>query len=220
VKRRFATGFLPSLHGFRFPNRFDLKLGTIGLCGGMAFLAADHFLAGSPIPPDTDPPARGSALFIRLRDRQLDSLGITGLTPGLGRVGLEFLEWMALPTNGPQSTARRTAREIEFIAADLTQQRLVVLGLVLLQSNNPIDVTENHQVLAYALNVQAQDRFSLRVYDPNFPLRDDITIAVTLRKTPHGLEASAQELVPKRKKGPIPIRGFFKIPYFAKPVSP
>jgi len=42
---------------------------------------------------------------------------------------------------------------------------------------SPFDLTRNHQVLAYAYEV-ALDEVTLRIYDPNWPGRDDVTITL------------------------------------------
>ena len=85
-----VPGFLPSINGFHFANRFPpgptLKLGVLdprwvgigdaaaGLCGGMAWSARERFVAGRPIPPDTEAPANGSPLFRSLVRNQVQSL--------------------------------------------------------------------------------------------------------------------------------------------------
>jgi hypothetical protein len=52
-----TTGFVPSVHGFRFPNQFRNFFGAIetyGRCNGMAWHALDYFNAGRPVPAITD----------------------------------------------------------------------------------------------------------------------------------------------------------------------
>ena len=40
-----------------------------------------------------------------------------------------------------------------------------------------MEQTESHQVLAYAIDTQASTT-TLRIYDPNWPDRDDITVVI------------------------------------------
>ena len=85
-----VEGFLPSRNGFRFANRWPsgparewhlgllhLGIGDVGrgLCGGMAFVAADRFARGEPAPLDEAPPAFGHPLFTEVVDRQFESFG-------------------------------------------------------------------------------------------------------------------------------------------------
>src|SRR4051794_3831824 len=85
-----VAGFVPSVHGLHFANRFPagptVKLGvldprwvgvgdaTAGLCGGMSWLVRERFEAGQPIPGDTTAPANGSPLFQSIVRRQVQSL--------------------------------------------------------------------------------------------------------------------------------------------------
>ena len=52
-----------------------------------------------------------------------------------------------------------------------------MVGLVRRATISPFDLTQNHQVLAYAYEV-AGDAVTLRIYDPNWPGRDDVTITL------------------------------------------
>ena len=86
---RQMTGFLPSLHGYRFDNRFNptptylntplgpIKIGDAskGLCGGMVFSALDYFSAGMEIPTDEDLPANRD-LFDYVVKRLLQSFNL------------------------------------------------------------------------------------------------------------------------------------------------
>ena len=53
-----------------------------------------------------------------------------------------------------------------------------MVGLVRQTGWNPFELTHNHQVLAYAYEVDG-DTITLRIYDPNWPGRDDVTITVS-----------------------------------------
>ena len=184
TESKAVPGFLPSTHGLHFANRFPpgptLRLGPLdprwigigdassGLCGGMATFVRERFEAGQPIPPDAEAPANGSALFQVLVRRQVKSLE-------WGRAPLGFW-WSA--AGGPDRTARRT-RENEWprIRATIDAGRLAMVGLVRHQGANPLNLTKNHQVLGYAYSVEA-DAITLRLYDPNWPNRDDVSVVI------------------------------------------
>ena len=182
VESNAVAGFLPSTHGLRFANRFPpgptLRLGPIdprwigigdasaGLCGGMSWYVRERFEAGLPVPADTEAPANGSALFQTLVRRQVLSL-----------------DWMRTPFRfwwmgaiGP-TRALELSREVEWprIRADIDAGRLSMVGLVRHTGLNPFNLTQSHQVLAFAYEV-AGDAVTLRIYDPNCPGRDDITV--------------------------------------------
>ena len=180
-----VPGFLPSTNGLHFANRFPpgptVRLGpfdtrwigglgdaSAGLCGGMAWYVRERFAVGLPIPPDTQAPANGSPLFQALVRRQVLSL-----------------EWMRTPLGfwlmggrGADGAARRTRdSELPKIRATIDGGRPAMAGLVRHLGWNPMEQTESHQVLAYAIDTAAGTT-TLRIYDPNWPDRDDITITV------------------------------------------
>lgn len=182
-----VPGFLPSAHGLRFANRFPpgptIRLGLLdprlvgvgdaaaGLCGGMSWLVRERFEAGLPVPPDTAPPDNGSVLFRSLVRRQIRSLDWL-------RGPLRFW-WMGL--TGP-GRARRRSREIEWprIRRDIDAGRLPLVGLVRHQGWNPWRLKDSHQVLgfAYAVEDGPPASITIRVYDPNWPGRDDVTVTL------------------------------------------
>ncbi|MEX1170260.1 MAG: hypothetical protein WEE50_08985 [Chloroflexota bacterium] len=176
--------FLPSRNGFHFANRFPsgptVRFGPIdprrigvgdaaaGLCGGMAWFVRERFEADQPIPPDTQPPANGSPLFQVLVRRQVKSL-----------------EWLRTPLGfwwmgafGADRIARRT-RETHWprIRATIDAGRLAMVGLVRNKGVNPFNLTKNHQVLCYGYDA-TEGTIRLRLYDPNWPDRDDVTVAI------------------------------------------
>ena len=53
------------------------------------------------------------------------------------------------------------------------------LGLVKITSANVHDLGRNHQVLAYGYDLDGDD-LTLWLYDPNYPDRDDICLALSL----------------------------------------
>jgi len=177
-----VPGFLPSTGGFRFPNAFapgpvltlrlplwgDVPLGDAsgGMCGGMAFGAADLFLAGLAPPPDAEAPRPGTPLFRWLARRLLASFG--------GPRGvLRYLRGMAA---SDAEGARRAAAEWPRVKADLDAGRPCPLGLIKAHSHSPLRLGENHQVLAWGYDANGS-AVTLHIYDPNEPLDDGVTLA-------------------------------------------
>lgn len=180
-----VPGFLPSTNGLHFRNSFPpgptVRLGpfdtrilgglgdaSAGLCGGMAWYVRERFEARQPIPADTQAPANSSPLFQALVRRQVLSL-----------------EWMRTPlgfwlmaARGAEDAARRTRdTELPKIRASIEGGRLAMVGLVRQLGWNPLGQTDSHQVLAYGIDTLG-DMTTVRIYDPNWPDRDDVTISV------------------------------------------
>ncbi len=179
-----VADFLPSRHGLRFANRFEpgptLRIGPLdprwigigdaaaGLCGGMAWLVREWFEAGRPIPPDPNAPVNGSPLFraiVRSQVRSLDWF----------RTSLRFW-WMG--AGGTERALRHTrTRAWPRIRRDIDRGRLPLVGLIRHHGPSPWAMTESHQVLAWAYAVD-DGGVTLRIYDPNWPGRDDVTLTV------------------------------------------
>ena len=53
-----------------------------------------------------------------------------------------------------------------------------ILGLIRQSSWNPFGLTQNHQVLAYGYSDDGTTR-KLRIYDPNHPNDDTVTLEIT-----------------------------------------
>jgi hypothetical protein len=171
-----GTAFHPRRHGFHFANRFDAPLGapllraaggptTWGLCGGMVRCARAAFRQGEALTTRRDPPAPGSPLYRRLLRWQIASLG-PPLFPGVRR----FARWTRCRD---AELARRTRAQLGQARGLLRRGRLVPLGLV--YTRRLTRLWENHQALAYA--PAASGPPGLRLYDPNEPRRDDVTLA-------------------------------------------
>jgi hypothetical protein len=220
--RSFAE-FRPSEHGFRFVNsfrgsplpvalgRFERRLNVperFGLCGGMCFAAADYFIAGRSLAeelPQKEAPVRGVPLYDYLYARQAASLA------PLAVMFAKFVEWMDLPEEGEDGTHERTMAELRSIAAGIEAGEPVLLGLVLVSSADGGEPWRNHQVLAYGVERGDEGAVrALRVYDPNYPERDDVAIRWC------GDEARWDRLVPERSQ--TRVRGFFRMHY--EPVEP
>jgi outer membrane protein OmpA-like peptidoglycan-associated protein len=219
--------FRPSVHGLKFVNSFTLpsvimtplsklaaKLGVsigsgaYGLCGGMSLLAGDHFTFGVAVPTTTSVPATGSALHTKLVERQMDSLNLNLSSIGLdfGAPVLKFFDWMGRPDSGASnSTAVLTTIELAKVTSALRRGKVVVIGLVLVDKTGSL--TENHQVLVHCMTLRSPGLALLHIYDPNFPLRDDIRIEVRTS----GGETLSRELVPGSSGQKI--RGFFVMPF-------
>ena len=243
--------FRPSANGFAFVNRFtgspipfslgglENKLGTpsaFGLCGGMSFAAADFFLAHRTPPARATPPSKrdGRALFDFIQQRQMATFG-----PQM-RLAARFGRWMSLPDVGPFGTRTMTIAELDDIRAGLSAGQPIVLGLVFnhhganKEASGPAGVAwENHQVLAYDMAPSPRSRgtASIRIYDPNYPGRDDVRIVCRVRVAgmamvgPWGgvqvpvlgveCERVIGEVGGKGAREPTRVRGLFVMPYMA-----
>ncbi|MBL9032954.1 MAG: hypothetical protein JNM80_14755 [Phycisphaerae bacterium] len=215
--RSFAD-FRPSIHGFRFVNSFTgsplpVRLGNaersmnvpnrFGLCGGMSFAAADFFLARRDRPLADVPPAQGDPLYDFLYGRQVASLGT------LGVMATKFMEWMRLSDD---ECRRRTLDELPEITRRLAEGKPEHLGLVLTSAARNPEPWHNHQVLAYALGEGPEGVTVIRIYDPNYPERDDATLVLG---TP-GESIAGTRVVPGKR--PTIVRGVFRMSY--TPVKP
>jgi len=65
------------------------------------------------------------------------------------------------------------------IKAEIDQNRLCTVGLILLKSWAPGDLGKNHQVLVYGYDLDG-DALKLMIYDPNAPGDDGATLSVSL----------------------------------------
>lgn len=214
VTERAVAGFLPSTRGFHFANRFPpgptVRFGPLdprwigigdaaaGLCGGMCFTVRDLFEADLPVPPDRDAPANGSPRFASLVRRQVQSL-----------------DWLRLPVRfwwrsafgdrlGGGRAQATWEREWPAVQGEIDAGRLAMIGLIRVAGVNPFRLTGNHQVIAWGYAEDGR-RVTLRLYDPNWPDRDDVTATIhldpALRAT--HLEQSTGE----------PLLGWFSAPY-------
>jgi hypothetical protein len=208
--------FLPSSRGLHFANSFPsgptVKFGFLdprwigigdasrGLCGGMSLTVRDLFEWNVMPPPETEPPANGSPRFQSIVRRQVESLDLM-------RVPLRFYLLSALG-------GRRAAafdRAWPAVRSEIDAGRLAAIGVIRHASANPFELTQNHQILAYGYD-DAPARLSVRVYDPNWPNRDDVALIVErdpATGTPTGMHQSTGEK----------LLAFFVAPYQRKPVT-
>jgi len=78
-----------------------------------------------------------------------------------------------------------------------------MLGLIRSTSANPVHLGHNHQVVAWAYDVSPTE-LTLRLYDPNWPDRDDVSIRVRLAG------GSTVDLTQSTGEA---LFGFFRAPY-------
>lgn len=192
-----VSGFLPSMHGFRFANRFadaaairvplgpfgELPVGNAGdgLCGGMCRVVVARWEGGEPIPSGVTPPTPGTPLFRAIVRAQVESLD------GF-RAPLRFYSLQAFRPERPDPLARvfgrrtrtqETVRAWHSIQAAIDDGRLPIVGLVRATGPDPGLLPRHHQVVAWAYEVE-RDRLRLRIYDPNHPGRDDVELRLRL----------------------------------------
>jgi hypothetical protein len=122
------------------------------------------------VPADTTAPENGSPLFRAIVRRQVLSLDWL-------RGPIRF--WLAAGTSS--EGLKRHTLEIDWprIRAAIDAGRLPMLGLVRHHGWNPFALTNDHQVLAFAYeSVGPTGPHTLRLYDPNWPNRDDVSITL------------------------------------------
>lgn len=228
MQARDVPGFLPSTHGLRFANRWPstpaLWLGrgyvrvaigdaADGLCGGMAFVVRDRWEAGVDAPGDMAPPAAGTPLFAEIVRRQVDSFD------ALVRLPARFWAWAALRPERPNRWSRVSGlgtrgaatvlREWPQIRAAIHRGELPQLGLVRGAGISPLALGRHHQVLGYGYRVDAAaGALAIRVYDPNWPGRDDVELTITL-----GRDSAGRQAVAMAQSTGEPLLGVFLAPY-------
>ena len=191
-------------------NSIPIGDASQGLCGGMAFAARDYFELGVPIPTMTTPPSSGP-VFDHIVLRLYDSFNlllppppppappvvpfITPIPPfGPGPVSYWWLMDPALPDHETVASninlaprGRAWVAIVESwpqIRADIDANRLSPIALIEVRSHDPFQMGKNHQVLAYGYELDHTD-LAIRVYDPNFPDRDDITLSLSIADPQH-----------------------------------
>lgn len=226
--------FIPTRDGFRFPNLFSgfmlpfsipfvpPKVNSYyGLCGGMSAAAYDFLLAGRKTPETKEVPKTGSVFQRYLFRRAIDSFA-------MGESVLQFARWMALPDSGPNGTFALTLGEYQEIHDLLDQQRLTPLGLIYQKGEGAREIAQNiwnnHQVLAYGYQQNADGSMDVRIYDPNEPDNDDVILHAEKVQVgeSEGKPLYGLSTVERGKRRAVlaeqMVYGFFRMPY--QPVEP
>jgi hypothetical protein len=204
MSERVVPGFLPSTHGLHFANSYPpgptVRLGPIdprvigvgdassGLCGGMCYTVRDLFEAGIAPPVDRSPPDNGTPRFEAIVRRQVQSLDWF-------RLPIRFWTRSAIGGSfGGDRAASTFEREWPTVRREIDEGRLAMIGLIRVTGLNPFGLTGNHQVIAYGYAEDGRG-VTLRLYDPNWPDRDDVTATLYLDAAlrPTRLEQSTGE---------------------------
>ncbi|MEL4894711.1 hypothetical protein [Crocosphaera sp. Alani8] len=219
--------FIPSQHGFTFPNGFRgyalpkfirnrkenwlLNQNKVlhGLCGGMCFGAYDFFLSNQKIPILKEAPAPTDQLYEYLYKRQNDSYGYCNYNI------LKFAQWMGL---SKQEIQKRMNIELRKLLSQLDKQNLVILGLITVKLSESLAIWKNHQVLAYSYNLSQSfnnSHYEISIYDPNLNRENNVIL-----KTNIDPNFDCVLLNQDDQKYLRTIYGFFIIPYsYVKPPS-
>jgi len=194
---KVVHNFTPSQNGFQFANAFlDVPyhfkvLGVPivtghaynGLCGGMIYTVCDLFYARKLPPSGRFTPSKGP-VFTYLCQRLIDSFALPfgpwqyylWMNPTV-RDGQAKKSGFSLAAN---SRAWKMIRqEWPKIKAEIDNNRLCTIGLILLKSWAPGDLGKNHQVLVYGYELEG-DALKLMIYDPNAPGDDGSSLSVSL----------------------------------------
>ena len=96
------------------------------------------------------------------------------------------------------------------VRADIDAGHPSALGLIKVRSNDPRQLKQDHQVLAYGYDVQGEI-LKLRLYDPNQPGRDDETLSLSIAEP-----SRPTAIATSPPTGPV--YAFFRVRYlFANP---
>ncbi len=221
-----VDGFLPSLCTFRFANKWPKqpvlrlpvpylrKVGigdaSRGLCGGMTYAVRDLFEAGIPAPDVDAPPAAGTALYQYIVRRLIDSFDIPRGVVRYYRLGsLPDGDKKRLAWTRAGAWRSTVADEWPLVRRDLDEGRLSPLGIITVHTSNPRQLGLNHQVLAYAYE-QRGTMVTLRVYDPNTPLKvsDGVTVSFDVAHPDQPSRITHTIAI-----GDRPVRAFFRTRY-------
>lgn len=228
-----VTGFLPSVNGFRFANAFphapDIQISVLGqniaigdaangLCGGMVFAARDFFQAGRLPPQRTDAPTSG-VLFDFLVRRLFDSFEIP-----IGPIRYAALMSPDLPDHetamssiglAPRGRAWVTiVEEWSKVRAGLDLGIPMPMALILVKDRDITQMGNNHQVLAYGYDLDGTD-LSILVYDPNYPLDNNVRINLSIANPSHTTEMwqTASDAVTRASVRVRTVHAFFTQTY-------
>lgn len=214
-----TTAFRPSINGFEFNNSYSseeimAELSSIpswlmwddtwGLCGGMCFAALDRYFQREPVPITSTRPSRGDPLFSELVDRQMDTVRSVGWS--------KILDYQLRPDEGAWYEVQHSlgyltqSNHWPSVNAKLNAGMPTTICLIRAGRISAQKIGDNHQVVVWGYSYDSTThKLVLRVYDPNYPNRDDIKIGLTLGQKNNRLDAyqsTGQNL-----------RGFLHVPY-------
>jgi hypothetical protein len=226
-----VPGFKPSTSGFRFTNQFpaipytinvagiNMPIGNAsnGMCGGMVFATRDYYEAGYLTPPPNVTPPTGGPLYNYLSRRLFDSFNLPGgpltylhlMNPHLP----DHETWLSNAGLAPRGRAWvMIMQEWPKIKADLDRGRLSPMALIHVNSENALDMGNNHQVLAYGYTLNGND-LVINLYDPNEQGDDNVTISLNIGDPQHTTEV--------RSSTGRPVFCFFQPGYtYVEPPAP
>lgn len=170
-----VTGFTPGEHGFKFANNFvdefiDLPGGkhaftTRGRCGGMAFLALDHWHHKRPIPGGTALPGDDTPLAKLIQKRLFESFL---------KNGLRYVEFALMPLHpkwGVFKGAAKVTRNKEFPKVKKSIDAGTPCAIGLCQAESLKTLGGDHQVVCYGYE-EGPETSALLIWDNNYPGRE------------------------------------------------
>jgi hypothetical protein len=176
------TSFTAQRDGFHFGNYFvnviaNLpgigQISTYGRCGGMCYLALDHYFARAAMPKVraedfgqlSSVPPDGHPLADYLYQRQLDSfMTLSAVKFVSWSLGSDQSSWFS------KGVSRRT-KEDEFAKLKESILRGVPVTIGLITARDLAHLGSNHQVIAYGYE-ETPDAQTLHIYDVNYADRE------------------------------------------------
>lgn len=236
---RFVNSFAVSDMANVLPlDQLDLAVptlsGSYGLCGGMSAAVADYYRAGQSLPSVTEIPQPGEPLYRYLVQRQRHTLGKRG------KPIARFLAWMGLSDVALQVL---TTKEFNAVLAKLDQGEFAVLGLVHVgPEGKPWDnhqvlaygydyIASNRlRIKVYEPNAPLADDAYIEVTRTRVKLTQETLAGLrSLSVLPASLQTRLLNLPAKlpnfllptiaavtcrkHRGNPVPVRGFFQMPY-------
>jgi hypothetical protein len=180
------TTFRPEEHGFRFANKFvddfvklpggKYAFQTRGRCGGMAFVALDHWHHKRPIPACEALPADDTPLARLIQKRLFESFALNGL---------RYVEFALMPLHPKWlflKGAARVTRNKEFpkVKESIDAGEPCAIGLCQAESLKALG--GDHQVVCYGY-VETPEESALLIWDNNHPGKEQrLTFATRYSK--------------------------------------
>ncbi len=169
---KFANGFNTNIYdpkGIVTWNYIPVGHASFGLCGGMVYAARDYYEAHVAL-PQCEELDLSSSLGDFIKKRQVDSvINTTDL----------FTYSLQTISGDRNSDYAMCVTEWSKIKATIDGNHPATLGLILTKSYNPLDITKNHQILAYSYSIIDEDigrKISIGFYDPIYPKRNDLLL--------------------------------------------